>query len=188
MSWRGICFLVDVITRQVALVTARVDRDITYSSRSGNFYYMVVGPVKTWIAPKAFDALPVGLLCHAFFSPCSLHLLSIEPAPAADPSLSVRLGGADAYAWARFRWGWFFAALAAFGLAAAIRYAVIGQPASGVAIAGASVATVALLIWVRKHPRPLSTELGKWSEPDTTDDEGEDTEANVTDESSSSDS
>jgi hypothetical protein len=188
MSWRGVCFLVDAITRQVAIVTARVDRDITYSSRSGNFYYMVVGPVKTWIAPKAFDALPVGLLCHAFFSPCSLHLLSIEPATASDASPSERLSGADAYAWARFRWGRFFAALAAFGLAAAIHYAIIGHPASGAAIAVTSVATVALLMWVRAHPRPLSTELGEWSESDITGDDGEETDANVTEESSSSDS
>jgi hypothetical protein len=161
MLWRGVCFLVDAVTRQVALVTARVDRDVTYSPRSGNLYYMVVGPVKTWIAPKVFDALPIGLLCHAFFSPCSLHLLSIEPATPPDPYLSERLGGADAYAWARFRWGGFFAALAAFGLAAAIHYAIVGHPA------------VALRMWVRKHPQPPSTALHEWSESDITDEESD---------------
>lgn len=117
VSWRGFSFLGDALTRNVSYVTGRIDSEIR-TSRGSTTRYMVVGPSKTWISRKAYNALPMGRLCHAYYASGSFHLFSLEPATAAEPHPALRFGGDAAHAWDRLRWPWLLGAVAAFGLAA----------------------------------------------------------------------
>lgn len=117
LSWRGFSFLGDAITRNVSYLTARLDGDVETSSKGAKTYFMVVGPVRTPIRRKTFDALPVGERCHAYYTAGSLHLLSLEPATADEPHPSLRFGGDPLHAWDRIRWSVIVTAVAVFGFA-----------------------------------------------------------------------
>jgi hypothetical protein len=91
---------------------------------------MVVGQVKTQIwRRQTYQALPFGQAFHAYYTSGSLHLLSIEPASAAEPHPALRFGGDAAHAWDRLRWPWLVAAVAALGLVAGVRDAVTAHSA-----------------------------------------------------------
>ncbi|HEV2032808.1 MAG TPA: hypothetical protein VGU71_01200 [Candidatus Dormibacteraeota bacterium] len=136
VSWRGFSFLGDALTGKVSYVTGRVQRRFR-EYRGSKSYYMVIGPVWTRILlKKTYDALPGGLECFAYYAPGSLHLLSIEPATAAEPHPSLTFGGDAAHAWDRLRWPWMIAAVAAFGLAAGVNDVVIAHPAQTSVVSG----------------------------------------------------
>jgi hypothetical protein len=128
VSWRGFSFLGDAVTRKVAYVTGHLDRE-TKTYKGSTFYYMLVGPSKTSISHKTYKALPIGMLCHAYYAPGSLHLFSVEPGTAAEPHPSLRFGGDAAHAWDRLRWPWLVGAVAAFGLAAGANGVFTAHPA-----------------------------------------------------------
>jgi hypothetical protein len=125
LSWRAFSFIGDAITRNVTYITARLDGDVKTSSKGAKSYFMVLGPVRTQIyRKKTFDALPVGVNCHAYYTSGSLHLLSLEPATADEPHPSLRFGGDPQHAWDRLRWSWLVPAVAVFGLAVGAHAAI----------------------------------------------------------------
>jgi hypothetical protein len=136
LSWRAFSFLGDAITRNVSYLTGRVTDDVrTY--RGSSSYFMVVGPVRTRVWRKrAFEALPVGRQCHAYYASGSLHLLSLEPATEAEPHPALRFGGDLTHAWDRLRWSWLLPAVAAFGLAAGVHAMVSAHPAHTFTVSG----------------------------------------------------
>jgi hypothetical protein len=135
VSWRGFSFIGDALTRNVAFVTGPMDRRFqTYRNRKT--YYMVVGPVSTRVSPTTYDALPVGVPCHAYYAAGSLHLLSLEPATVEAPHPSLSFGGDAAHAWDRLRTPWLVATVAAFGIAAGLHDAVIAHPARTSVVSG----------------------------------------------------
>src|SRR5258708_2809511 len=103
VSWRGFSFLGDAITRKVSYVTGRIDGD-TATYKGATAYYMVIGPSKTRVSRKTYNAMPMGRLCHAYYAPGSLHLFSIEPATEAEPQPALSFGGDAPHAWDRLRW------------------------------------------------------------------------------------
>ncbi len=115
-SWRGFSFIGDAITRKVSYVTGRIDGEAR-TNRGSTTHYMLVGPCRTQISRKAYNALPMGRLCHAYYASGSFHLFSFEPATEAEPHPALRFGGDAAHAWDRLRWPWLVGAVAAFGLA-----------------------------------------------------------------------
>jgi hypothetical protein len=135
VSWRGFSFLGDAITRKVSYVTGRIDGD-TKTYRGATTYYMVVGPSKTWVSRKTYNAMPMGRLCHAYYAPGSLHLFSIEPATEAEPHPALSFGGDAAHAWDRLRWKWMMGAVAVFGLAAGANGVVTAHSAQMSTVSG----------------------------------------------------
>jgi hypothetical protein len=135
VSWRGFSFLGDAITRKVAYVTGRIDGD-TQTVKGTTVYYMVVGPSKTRVSRRTYNAMPMGRLCHAFYAPGSLHLFSIEPATAAEPHPALSFGGDAAHAWDRLRWKWMVGAVAVFGLAAGANGVVTAHSATTTTVSG----------------------------------------------------
>lgn len=117
VSWRGFSFLGDALTRKVSYVTGRIDGE-TRTYRGSTTRYMVIGPCKTRISRKTYDALPMGRACHAYYAPGSLHMLSLEPETEAEPHPALQFGGDGAHTWDRLRWPWLVGAVAVFGLAA----------------------------------------------------------------------
>lgn len=137
LSWRAFSFVGDAITRKVSYVTAEVRSQMKTSSKGAKTYYMVVGPVRTQIyRKKTFDALPVGVDCHVYYTPGSKHLLSLEPATADEPHPSLQFGGDALHAWDRLRWTWFVPAVAVFGLAVGAHTMISAHPAHWGAISG----------------------------------------------------
>jgi hypothetical protein len=121
LSWRGFSFIGDAITRRVTYVTGQVGREEKIGFRGAKYYYMVVGPVKTLLYRRStYEALPVGVDCHAYYVPGSGHLLSLEPATADEPHPALRFGGDAAHAWDRLRWSWLLVAVAIYGLGAGV--------------------------------------------------------------------
>jgi hypothetical protein len=137
LSWRAFSFVGDAITRNVSYVTAEVRSQMKTSSKGAKSYYMVVGPVRTQIyRKKTFDALPVGVPCHVYYTSGSKHLLSLEPATADEPHPSLRFGGDAVHAWDRLRWTWFVPALAVFGFAVGAHAMMSAHPAHWETISG----------------------------------------------------
>jgi len=135
VSWRGFSFLGDAITRKVSYVTGRIDGD-TATYKGATAYYMVIGPSKTRVSRKTYNAMPMGRLCHAYYAPGSLHLFSIEPATEAEPQPALSFGGDAAHAWDRLRWKWLVGAVAVFGLVAGSNGVVIAHPAQMSTVSG----------------------------------------------------
>ena len=137
LLWRTFSFIGDAITGKVSYITAVLDGDVKTSSKGAKSYFMVVGPVRTQIyRKKTFDALPVGVRCHMYYTSGSLHLLSLEPATADEPHPSLRFGGDPLHAWDRVRWSWFVPAIAVFGLAVGAHAAISAHPAHWGTISG----------------------------------------------------
>jgi hypothetical protein len=137
LSWRAFSFVGDAITRNVTYVTAAIDSQVKTSSKGAKTYYMVVGPVRTQIYRRStFEALPVGVNCHVYYTPGSKHLLSLEPATADEPHPSLRFGGDPLHAWDRLRWTWFVPAMAVFGLAVGAHVMISAHPAHWETVSG----------------------------------------------------
>jgi hypothetical protein len=137
LSWRAFSFVADAITRTVTYVTAPIDSQVKTSSKGAKTYYMVVGPVRTQIYRRStFEALPVGVNCHVYYTPGSKHLLSLEPATVDEPHPSLRFGGDPLHAWDRLRWTWIVPAVAVFGLAVGAHGAISAHPAHWGTISG----------------------------------------------------
>jgi hypothetical protein len=137
LSWRAFSLVGDAITRKVSYVTAGIDSQVKTSSKGAKTYYMVVGPVRTQIYRRStFEALPVGVNCHVYYTPGSKHLLSLEPATADEPHPSLHFGGDPLHAWDRLRWTWFVPAMAVFGLAVGAHAMVTAHPAHWETISG----------------------------------------------------
>jgi hypothetical protein len=126
VSWRGFSFLGDAVTRNVSYVTGRIDGE-TRRYRGSTTRYMVIGPSKTRISRKTYDALAMGRACHAYYASGSFHLLSLEPETEAEPHPALRFGGDAAHAWDRVRWPWLVGAVAAFGLAAGVNGVIMAH-------------------------------------------------------------
>jgi hypothetical protein len=138
LSWRAISFLGDAITRRVTYVTGRLHSQVVTSSKGAKTYFMSVGPVKAQLwRKKTFEALPVGLDCHVYYTAGSVHLLTIEPATAGEPHPSLlSFGGDPFHAWDRLRWSWLVPAVAVFGLAAGTHAMISAHPAHWGTISG----------------------------------------------------
>jgi hypothetical protein len=137
LSWRAFTFAGDAIARRVTYITAVVSSQVKTSSKGAKTYFMVVGPVKTQVYRRTtFDELPVGVSCHLYYAAGSLHLLSLEPATAAEPHPSLRFGGDPEHAWDRLRWSWFVAAMAVFGMAVGAHAMITAHPAHWETISG----------------------------------------------------
>jgi hypothetical protein len=137
VSWKGFSFIGDALTRKVTYVTGPVGRQEKTGYRGAKYYYMVVGPVKTLLyRRRTYEAVPVGVLCHAYYVPGSGHLLSLEPATAEEPHPSVRFGSDPTHAWDRLRWTWLLVAVAAYGLAAGVYATVTAHPAKTETVSG----------------------------------------------------
>jgi hypothetical protein len=135
LSWRGFSFLGDAITHNVSYVTGPLIPR-TVASRYGVTYYMDIGPVQTKLSRGAYEALPTGLSCHAYYASGSLHLLSIEPATAAEPHPSLRFGGDAAHAWDRLRWRVMVGVVAVFGVAVGAHSVAAAHPAHTYMLSG----------------------------------------------------
>lgn len=137
LSWRGLSFIGDAITRRVTYVTGRLGRKEKTGYKGAKYYYMVVGPVKTLLYRRStYEAIPDGVHCHAYYVPGSGHLLSLEPATAEEPHPSLRFGADPQHAWDRLRWSWLLAAVAAYGLASGVYATITAHPARTVVVSG----------------------------------------------------
>ena len=138
LSWRAVSFLGDAISRRVTYVTGRLHSQVKTSSKGAKSYYMSVGPVKAQLwRKKTFEALPVGLDCHVYYTAGSVHLLSIEPATAGEPHPSLlSFDGDPLHAWDRLRWSVLIPAAAVFGLAVGAHAMISAHPAHWGMISG----------------------------------------------------
>jgi hypothetical protein len=138
LLWRAFSFLGDAITRRVTYVTGPLDSQVKTSSKGAKSYFMSVGPVKAQIYRKnTFEALPVGLDCHVYYTAGSMHLLSIEPATAGEPHPSLlHFDGDPAHAWDRLRLSVLIPAVAVFGFAVGAHNIISAHPAHWATISG----------------------------------------------------
>lgn len=138
LSWRAVSFLGDAITRRVTYVTGLLHSQVKTSSKGAKSYYMSVGPVNAQLwRKKTFEALPVGLDCHVYYTAGSMHLLSMEPASTGEPHPSLlHFEGDPLHAWDRLRWSVLISAAAVFGLAVGAHAMISAHPAHWGMISG----------------------------------------------------
>jgi hypothetical protein len=138
LSWRAFSLLGDAITRRVTYVTGPLASQVKTSSKGAKSYFMSVGPVKAQIFRKTtFEALPVGLDCHVYYTAGSMHLLSLEPATAGEPHPALQhFDGDSAHAWDRLRWSVLIPALAVFGFAVGAHNMISAHAAHWATISG----------------------------------------------------